>query len=81
MLPRNLPGPFLILMENDVKDTQQPGGPQRTILIAFYERYREEMGSAELPETEAIQFGEYLLTHLEEFLTEVERYTKNFPEE
>jgi hypothetical protein len=54
--------------------TRQPGGPQQTVLVAFYERYRKEKGSKEFPELEAILFGDYLLTHLEEFQTELKDY-------
>lgn len=50
----------------------------RMIVAAFYERYRHEQGSADLPETEAILFADYLLDHLEEFYDELEEYLKNF---
>lgn len=54
--------------------TRQPGGPHSTVLVAFYERFRKEKGSLEIPEMEAIRFGEYLLAHLEEFQAELKDY-------
>ena len=54
---------------------RQPAGPHRTVLVAFYERYREEKGSVAIPEMEAILFAEYLLAHMEEFQAELKAYT------
>jgi hypothetical protein len=47
--------------------TRQPGPPQRTVLVAYCERYRKEKGAKPFPELEATFFAEYLLEHLEEF--------------
>ena len=54
--------------------TVQPGPPQRTVVVAYYERYRKEKGSAPIPQLEATFFAEYLLEHLEEFQTELKLY-------
>jgi len=59
--------------------TTQPGGSQQTVLVAFYERYREEKGTTDIPEMEAIRFGEYLLAHLEQFQTELKDYGTDPP--
>jgi hypothetical protein len=54
--------------------TEQPGPPQRTVLVAYYERYRGEKGSVPIPQLEATFFAEYLLEHLEEFQAERKDY-------
>ena len=54
--------------------TVQPGPPQRTVVVAYYERYRKEKGSVPVPELEAMFFAEYLLEHLEEFQAELKIY-------
>jgi hypothetical protein len=54
--------------------TIQPGPPQRTIVVAYYERYRQEKGSVPVPQVEATYFAEYLLEHLEEFQAELKVY-------
>jgi hypothetical protein len=54
--------------------TIQPGPPQRTVVVAYYERYREEKGSVPVPQVEATFFAEYLLEHLEEFQAELKLY-------
>ena len=54
--------------------TVQPGPPQRTVVVAYYERYRKEKGSVPVPELEAMFFAEYLLEHLEEFQAELKLY-------
>jgi hypothetical protein len=52
--------------------TLQPsGGPKRTAVVAYYERYRREKGSVPIPELEATFFAEYLLEHLEKFQAEL----------
>jgi len=51
--------------------TVQPGPPQRTIVVAYYERYRQEKGSVPIHQLEATFFAEYLLEHLEEFQAEL----------
>jgi hypothetical protein len=54
--------------------TIQPGPPQRTVVVAYYERYRKEKGSVPIPELEATFFAEYLLEHLEEVQGELKLY-------
>ena len=54
--------------------TVQPGPPQRTVVVAYYERYRKEKGSVPIPQLEATFFAEYLLEHLEEFQAELKLY-------
>ena len=54
--------------------TIQPGPPQRTVVVVYYERYRTEKGSVPVPELEATFFAEYLLEHLEEFQAELRDY-------
>ena len=54
--------------------TIQPGSPQRTIVVAYYERYRKEKDSVPIPQLEATFFAEYLLEHLEEFQAELKVY-------
>jgi hypothetical protein len=54
--------------------TIQPGPPQRTVVVAYYERYRKEKGSVPIPQLEATFFAEYLLEHLEEFQAELKLY-------
>ena len=54
--------------------TVQPGPPQRTVIVAFYERYRKEKGSVPIPQVEATLFAEYLVEHLEEFQEELRLY-------
>lgn len=54
--------------------TIQPGGPKRTAVVVYYERYRKEKGSVPVPELEATFFAEYLLEHLEEFQAELKDY-------
>ena len=54
--------------------TVQPGPPQRTVVVKYYERYRKEKGSVPIPQLEATFFAEYLLEHLEEFQAEIKLY-------
>jgi hypothetical protein len=49
----------------------QPGPPERTVIVAFYERYRKEKGSVPIPQVEATLFAEYLVQHLEQFQAEL----------
>jgi hypothetical protein len=54
--------------------TVQPGPPERTIIVSFYERYRKEKDSLPIPQLEATFFAEYLVKHLEEYQTELSQY-------
>jgi hypothetical protein len=54
--------------------TIQPGPRQRTVVVAYYERYRKEKGSVPIHQVEATFFAEYLLEHLEEFQAELKIY-------
>jgi hypothetical protein len=53
---------------------RQPGGPQSTVLVAFYGRYQKEKGPSRDADFNAICFGEYLLNHLEQFQAELKDY-------
>jgi hypothetical protein len=52
--------------------TVQPGGLRQTVLVAFYERYREEKGTIPIPQLEAVKFAEYLLDNIKAFNGELE---------
>lgn len=58
----------------DYSYIKQPGPPQRTVIGAYYARYRKEKGSVPAPQAEAMLFAEYLLEHLEEFQAELKVY-------
>jgi len=53
---------------------QPTGGPIRTAVCVYYERYRREKGSVPIHQLEATFFAEYLLEHLEEFQAELKDY-------
>jgi len=61
-------------MDHNFAYTVQPGPPQRTVIVAFYERYRKEKGSVPIPQIEATFFAEYLVEHLEQFQEELKFY-------
>jgi hypothetical protein len=61
-------------MDQNWAYTVQPGPPQRTVIVAFYERYRKEKGSVPTPQIEATFFAEYLVEHLEQFQEELKVY-------
>ena len=47
------------------------GDPITTVIIGFYERYREERGSDDMPEMEAVRFAQYLIEHIDELESEL----------
>jgi hypothetical protein len=58
---------------------QPTGGPMRTAVVVYYERYRQEKGSVPVPQLEATFFAEYLLAHLEEFQAELKDVYMHIP--
>lgn len=56
---------------SDVKFYDEQGSARMTALIAYYERYREQKGSTDQPQMEAVRFAEFLLDRLDEFQEEL----------